>query len=315
MGSSKKHDVSYDDARQYVAGKDLVVNTFVQTMLAKTAQMFEYDGLPDSIPKRELELILQRDGQAFITMVDGKLYAFGGGIGGPLDEYYRPTIFTVANPWLNLSAEYRIGVDGIRVLSDSAAMGIMPILKKYAVLSCDSILSFDTIAVLSRFMLMIDAPDDASKASADSFVNKMMKGEFSVVGDSAFFDGVKMQAPGTNTATLLQQITEAVQFVKASCYNELGIGASYNMKRERLNLAEVEQTNAGLIPLVYDMLQCRRLYLDQVNDMFGTEISVKFSSVWMNDDDISDGGTDGGNDGGAGSEGGSDEGEGATDED
>lgn len=286
---SRKRNITYDDARGYVKDKDKVVSSFVDSMLARTAQMFEYDGLPDSIPKRELELMLQRDGQVFVTEVDGTLYAFSGGIGGPLDAYYRPTVFTVANPYLELSREYRIGIDGVRVLSDSACLGLLPILKKYAVLSLDATLSLDTVIVLSRIAMLIDAPDDKSKASADSFVSKILDGDFSVIGDSAFFDGVKMQTPANNVGNVIQQLTEAVQFVKASCYNELGIGAAYNMKRERLNLAEVEQSNAGLIPLVYDMLQCRQLYFSQVNDMFGTNISVKFSSVWMNDDSIYDG--------------------------
>lgn len=286
---SKKRNITYEDARGYVKDKDKVVSTFVDSMLARTAQMFDYDGLPDSIPKRELELMLQRDGQVFVTDVDGTLYAFSGGIGGPLDAYYRPTVFTVANPYLELSREYRIGIDGVRVLSDSACLGLLPILKKYAALSLDATLSLDTVIVLSRIAMLIDAPDDKSKASADSFVTKILDGDFSVIGDSAFFDGVKMQTPANNVGNVIQQLTEAVQFVKASCYNELGIGAAYNMKRERLNLAEVEQSNAGLIPLVYDMLKCRQLYFSQVNDMFGTNISVKFSSVWMNDDSIYDG--------------------------
>lgn len=286
---SKKRNVTYEDARAYVKDKDKAVSTFVDSMLARTAQMFDYEGLPNSIPKRELELMLQRDGQVFVTEVDGTLYAFSGGIGGPLDAYYRPTVFTVANPYLELSREYRIGVDGVRVLSDSACLGLLPILKKYAALSLDATLSLDTVIVLSRIAMLIDAPDDKSKASADAFVSKILDGDFSVIGDSAFFDGVKMQTPANNVGNVIQQLTEAVQFVKASCYNELGIGAAYNMKRERLNLAEVEQSNAGLIPLVYDMLQCRQLYFSQVNDMFGTSISVKFSSVWMNDDLIYDG--------------------------
>lgn len=286
---SRRREVSYDDAVSYVKGKDTAVNTFIWGMLSKTAQMFEYDGLPDSIPKRELELMLQQDGQVFVTEVEGVLYAFSGGVGGTLDAYYRPTVFTVANPYLQLSREYRIGIDGVRVLNDSAAMGLLPTLKKYAALTCDATLSLDTAAVLSRITMLLDAPDDKSKASAEAFVKKILDGDFSVIGDSAFFDGVKMQTPASNTGSVIQQLIELVQFLQASCLHELGIGAPENMKRERLNLAEVEQSNAGLIPFVYDMLQCRQLYFSQVNQMFGTNISVKFSSVWMNDDDIYDG--------------------------
>lgn len=284
---SKKTEVLYDDCRNYVVDKDRVVQSFIDGMLSRTAQMFEYDNLPESIPRRELELLLQVNGDCFITEHDNKLYAFQGGVGGEPDEYYRPTIYTVANPALNLSREYTIGVDGIRVLNDSMHTGIMPILKKYAAMLCDATLSLDTAIVLARITMLINAPDDKSKASAELFVNKILNGDFSIIGDNQMFDGVRLQT-ASDASGRLQQLIESVQYIKASCYNELGIGESWNMKRERLNVAEVEQTNSGLIPFVYDMYKNRVQYFDMVNDMFGTDIQVRFSSVWVNDDNIED---------------------------
>lgn len=284
---SKKLNVLYEDCRNYVANKDEVVLAFINSMLSRTAQMFKYSGLPDTIPERELELQLQCNGECFIAEFNGNLYAFEGSAGGELDEYYRPTIYTVANPALHLSREFRIGVDGIRVLNDTQHTGILPILKKYAALNCDAVLSFDTAVVLARISMLINAPDDKSKASAEQFVNKILNGDFSIIGDNQMFDGIRLQTAADST-NRLQQLIESIQYIKGSCYNELGIGESWNMKRERLNVAEVEQTNSGLIPLVYDMYQNRVRYFDMVNNMFGTNIQVEFSSVWVNDDNIID---------------------------
>ncbi|WP_457826026.1 hypothetical protein, partial [Staphylococcus aureus] len=50
------------------------VRTLNNYMLAKTTSMFEYEGLPESIPYEELEKIIQQNGYAFITEVDGVLY-------------------------------------------------------------------------------------------------------------------------------------------------------------------------------------------------------------------------------------------------
>lgn len=283
----KKTNVLYDECRKLVTDKDTVVQSFIDSMLNRTAQMFSYTGLPDTIPQRELELLLQVNGECFITEHNGNLYAFDGGAGGEPDEYYRPTVYTVANPALKLSREYIIGVDGVRMLNDTMHTGIMPILMKYAALDCDAVLSFDTAVVLARITMLINAPDDKSKASAEQFVNKILNGDFSVIGDNQMFDGVKMQT-ATDTGQRLQQLIESIQYIKGSCYNELGIGQSWNMKRERLNVAEVEQTNSGLIPFVYDMYQNRKRYIDMVNDMYDTNISVEFSSVWVNDDNIED---------------------------
>ena len=46
-----------------------------QYMLAKTLSMFEYDGLPKTLPSRELERMLQVNGVVAVAKHDGELYA------------------------------------------------------------------------------------------------------------------------------------------------------------------------------------------------------------------------------------------------
>ena len=58
------------------------------------------------------------------------------------------------------------------------------------------------------------------------------------------------------------------------------INANYNMKRERLNTQEVSASTDVLIPFVDSMLQCRVEGVKQVNEMFGTNITVSLGSVW-----------------------------------
>src|SRR5699024_4715632 len=63
-------------------------------------------------------------------------------------------------------------------------------------------------------------------------------------------------------------------------YNEIGLNANYNMKRERLNTSEVEMNSEALYPLVDNMLYNRRLAVEEINEKFGTNISVEFNSSW-----------------------------------
>ena len=56
-------------------------------MLAKTLSMFEWENLPETIPYKEIERLLQTKGYAFVTKVNGELYAFTGGLGGEPDVY------------------------------------------------------------------------------------------------------------------------------------------------------------------------------------------------------------------------------------
>ena len=73
---------------------------------------------------------------------------------------------------------------------------------------------------------------------------------------------------------------EFEQYLKASMYNEIGLSANFNMKRERLTSAEIETNSDNLYPLVDDMLNNRRLAIEKINEMFETDIKVEFNSSW-----------------------------------
>ena len=52
------------------------------------------------------------------------------------------------------------------------------------------------------------------------------------------------------------------------------------MKREAIGGNEAALNEDFLLPFIDDMLQCRREALEKINAMFGTEITVDFSSSW-----------------------------------
>ena len=111
-------------------------------------------------------------------------------------------------------------------------------------------------------------------------MRKIENGEFSIIGENAFFKGVNMQTAPTTNSVYITQLIELVQYYKASMYNELGLNANYNMKRERLNLGEVSMNVDVLLPYVDNMLKERQNAVEKINEMFDTEISVKLSSSW-----------------------------------
>jgi hypothetical protein len=107
------------------------------------------------------------------------------------------------------------------------------------------------------------------------------KGELGVIGESAFHEGVEMQSPPSNNGSYLTQFIEYQQYLKGSFYNEIGLSANYNMKREAIGKGESTLDEDALLPLCDNMLTCRREDLAKVNEMYGTDISVEFSSSWL----------------------------------
>lgn len=270
---------SYENARANLYNKDVFVNNYIEQMFNRCQRMFEWKNLPDSIPQKELEYILQKNGNAFITEHKGKLYAFSGGIGGVPNEYYESTLYTVANPYLELNKNYVIDKEGVLIRNDTKMIGLLPIFAKSAVMNCDCEITLNMLATLLRVQFMITASDDKSRQQADLFINKIKNGDFSAVTSSQFSDGVKL-FNGDSSNQIINQFIQLSQYVRATAFNEIGLNANFNMKKERLISSEINVNESALLPMVENMLQERKDACDKINTMFRTDIDVELACVW-----------------------------------
>lgn len=249
-------------------------------MLAKTISMFEWIDLPETIPYTELEKLLQKNGFAFITKVNGELYALNGGLGGLQDAYGNATQITISNVGLNFNATLDIIKDGVLILNDDFKMGLFPLFERYNTFLVENDITMMMYGYNSRTQKLISASDDKTKASAELAVKKAIDGDIAVIGESVIFEGIKVHSGVSNQGTSITSLTEFHQYIKASMYNEIGLSANFNMKRERLTAGEIEVGDDSNYPFVYNMLKCRLKAVEKINEMFGTEIDIQFGSVW-----------------------------------
>lgn len=261
--------------------KDRSREQLVWYMLSRTQQMFRYTGLPDTIPARILELYLQTNGHCAFYRHQGELYVYTGGLGGELDVYYMPTIYTIANPAQQLSVNAKIGTDCIVVPNDALYLGLLPMFNRYAYHMAENELSMWVADINSRTIGLISAQDDRTIASARQYLADIESGKPGVIAESAFLDGVRSQPYGGASARgSLTDLIEYEQYLKACWFNDLGLDSNYNMKRESLSMAESQMNSDALLPLVDNMLESRQTGLDKVNSLFGTDIHVSLSSAW-----------------------------------
>lgn len=259
--------------------KELAVRNYIAYMLDRTQRIFEYKGLPDTIPQRMLEFLLQVNGYACFGECNGDLYAFYGGLGGEPDAYYRPTICVVANPYLKFNKSFKIDEDCVIMRNDSLLYGLLPLFSRYATAMAENDISFRLSSVNTRIEFLLSAPDDTTKTAAEKFLKDIEEGKQGVIASNEFLEGIKAQEVGRSMRTFTDLI-EYQQYLKASWFNEIGLNANYNMKREKLSTTESQMNNDALLPLVEDMLEQRRLACEKINEMFGTDISVDFASSW-----------------------------------
>lgn len=260
--------------------KDRNTRNQVMYMLDRSLLMFEYHGLPDSIPAIELERLLQSNGFAGITEVQGELYAFYGGLGGEQDVYGRPTTMVISNPALDYNATLTIDEDVILMRNDSMMLGLIPTFAKYCSLLNENEITMALASISQRVNNLISVADDNTASSADKYLKQLEDGKLGYIFESKLFDSLQTNPMNSAGGGSISDLIELQQYLKASMYNEIGLNANYNMKRERLNSAEVEMNSDNLYPLVDNMLEHRRIALEQINEKYGTEISVEFNSSW-----------------------------------
>lgn len=277
-----------------ILDKETSQHNYILTMFDRTNQMFEYDGLPDTIPAEMFELFLQLNGHVCITEKGGNLYALTGGLGGAPDPYYRATLYVVANPALGYSASLRIlnhlepygkqDSQGqcVLVKNDTLMNGLRYMSARYATQLAENDVSIRSAQINSRQQALISAGTDADVASAQQYIKDLEAGKIAAVAENQFLDGIKAQNLSVQSANVIIQLIELQQYLKASWFNEIGLNANFNMKREYLSEEELQSSTDVLLPLIDDMLRCREEALDLVNSTYGTSIKVKKNSAWEN---------------------------------
>lgn len=278
-----------------ILDKKRSIYNYVMLMLDRTNQMFEYDGLPDTIPAYMMELYLQINGHVGIIQKGEDLYALPGGLGGAPDPYYRPTLYIIANPGLGISLSCSIEnhlppfnknqasqAKCVLMKNDTNMRGLFYLFSRYATELAENDVSIRCAQINSRAQTFIAATTDSQIASANAYLKGLEDGKIMAVADQAFLDGINAVNVSTQSANSIIQLIELQQYLKASWYNDIGLNANFNMKREYQSEEELQANTDVLLPLIDDMLRCREDAISAINSTFGTKISVKKNSSWEN---------------------------------
>lgn len=286
-GISNVYDGVCDVQQNFQLYFDLLTN--------KCCNLFKWEGLPDTVDERFLNLQLILNGKICFTKIDGKLYALNGNVGGEPNVYYEPTQFIVANPVLG-SKTVRIrqkdgsnsieGLDGVLVaLTDVDYMddrgmkgGLYRLIYQTAGLLADNVSSLNCSQINGRVAQLWTTDNDVEARTVEEVVRDMYAGHpyRILTQDLVSKIGVVPAAQSGQTNTLLNLI-EAHQYILASFFNEIGIPSTWNMKRERVNTAETELMTGSLDVNVYNMEKNLQKGVELINELFGENISVRFN--------------------------------------
>ena len=277
--SIQRNNWIFERCKNILDDKEYLLKSCIMQMLNKTVTMFKYNNLPEYMTEKDIEIITQVNGYCVWKKVDDKLYVFYGGLGGEPNPYYLPTIAIIANPYLKYTASLTIDEECVVMTNDYLYQGVMPLFNKYASLLVEAEISLKYAILNARIPKLVQADNENTYNSAKTFFEKIYSGEgYGIIANKEFFEGIDSQEFYRDT--YVKPLIEAIQYIKGSWYNEIGINSAFNMKREAINSAEAVLNEDLLYPTIDTMLKCRQMAIDKVNKMFGTNISVELNSIW-----------------------------------
>lgn len=269
--------------------KAQLTSYYYKMLLNRVINMFTWENLPDTIDEQVMNFWLFVTGRVVFTEFNGKLYALNGNYGGYPNEYYLPTEFVVANPILG-NKIVKLDIDGVAMFNsdtDKYPMqglvgGLYPILTLTANMLADCVVTISSALKNGRVQTAFLCKDDTVRIAGEKVLKQLYNGNPTVMIDDTILNCISpiKMADNTSVATILQQTVETYQFWLANFYNSIGVNANFNMKRERLNTAEVNINDSALFVNVINMLNNRQQALEKINKMFGTNITVEISEEW-----------------------------------
>lgn len=253
---------------------EITYHNYIERLTELSISMFEWQGLPETVDKRFLELCLFMDGMCvfFYDDILGFL-SLQVMIGGQLDVYRIP----IDRRAYATNGYYREldNTDSVIIFNNLVHTNSVPAV-------------FETAKRLYEFDRTIDVNIRAQKTpvllSCEESQRLTMKNLYMQYdGNEPFIFGDKNLNPNVLKAikTDAPFIADKVYQLKTQYWNEmltyLGIANVNTQKKERLITDEVLRNLGGTVASRESRLKARQQACEQINKMFGLNVTCKFA--------------------------------------
>ena len=278
----------YADGRKGICDFGLNYDFFFKWLTNKVISCLIIRDAPETFNDAYIKTHLILDGNICITDFDDKLYGVIGGWGGEPDEYYVPTVYTVANPKLG-SKMVKIGKNGVVITNTAVdglgvglfSGGLYDLIHQTATLLADNIISINCEQINRRVQTFFTADSEAQAIAGEAVLKKMYAGSpYQILRQDIVKKlGINPSSNGTGSAQSITALVELHNYIISNFFQSIGIKANNVMKKERLITDEIESQDDFVQLSILEILTSWQRGFDKVNEMYGTDIKVELNPV------------------------------------
>ena len=251
---------------------------YQKMLLEKSIAIYEYDGLPDTIPAHEIERLLMTLGACvFVNSPEYGLVVLPCTFNGVGVYPDLPPFVMWATPLISGNDRRENVAVGY---NNSTHIGLADTIDRYSRMLADVDATFAITLYNQRMPSIPVAPDDGSAENYNAAMLANRLGITSAVVTDALLKDIQM-LPAIQTAggAKFADIIDAREQVLKIFLSELGVQYG-DPKRERQTTDEIHMNTQALIVNSSDMLTARRKMCDDVNARYGTNISVRINPAY-----------------------------------
>lgn len=268
--------------QEFITSAEMNVRTYRQyydRLMEIAISTFEYANLPDTIDARFLEYTLFTDGQA-LFFKDEELGFLGlqCTIGGTLDVYRIPIIRYAYST--NGYRTERNKTNSVIIYNNQIRTNSINAVEMYAMRLYELDRTIDVNVKAQKTPVLVECESDKQRLTMKNLYMQYDGNQPFIYGHS----GIDIKSGNLSVLkTDAPYISDKLYELKKNIWNEaltyLGVPNVAEQKKERLVTDEVTRGMGGVIASRFSRLEARQYAVEQINRMFGLEISVKYKDT------------------------------------
>ena len=270
---------------------DLTFTDYYVKLKMLATSRFEWKGLPDFMDERWIEDFLFDEGECmgFIDEYKGPIVSQCVQ-NGKVNNYNDPTVLCPAGVDMPSHKSFIVGDECVHIKNNDYSIPTSYFIKLFAYRLAEISRTIDINIKAQKTPILVIGPEK-QKLTLKQVYSKYEGNEPVIFGDKSL-DTDSIRVLNTDAPIVFPQLHDQKQNVWNECLTFLGINNANTDKRERLIVGEVEANDVHIDLSAECFLKARQKAAEQLNKLWGTNITVEMRIDSMSDIAVEDEGGD-----------------------